>query len=611
MKSWKNRIFCEDISLKTVAQSVLVCGWVDAIRDHGLILFIHIRDRTGILQLVFDSETQPEQGSYHQAKTLRNEDCISIIGIVKERSDDAKNPNISSGDLEIFVEKLDILNRSQTPPFPISHKLSIETANDPSNSFNVDEDLRLQYRYLDIRRHTMQKSLLYRHKLISCMRSYLDKHGFIDIETPVLTKSTPEGARDYLVPSRVHPHKFYALPQSPQLFKQLLMIGGMERYYQIVKCFRDEDLRPNRQPEFTQLDIEGSFIDESFIYNLIEGLIEALFSIKDINLKGPFPKISYTEAINRYGTDRPDLRFDMPLIDVTHSLKDIQFKVFRNVIDKGGIINLINIKGQAPQLSKTLLQEEFAKKIIPTMGGKGLAWMKMIDKELQSNITQFFSKNELDTLIKQAQAENDDVLVFIADPNPKIVKNVLGRFRLFIAERQNMIPKNLFSACWITDFPLFERDDNGRISSVHHPFTAANQPLSANYTPDELLSIKARAYDLVINGDEMGGGSIRIHDPEEQKQTLKYLGLSKEDGGKFNWFNQALSYGAPPHGGIALGVDRIVSTILNSSSIREVIAFPKNRVAGCPLTKAPNHVDNEQLDDLHIHLTKLEKDMPS
>jgi len=595
--NWKTRHYCGDITTEHIGQSIDIMGWVDATRDHGHLLFIHIRDIRGIIQVVFDPEESPEVTDL--AHSLRSEFCVHINGTIQQRSEDTINPNIPTGTLELRASTLTILNKAQTPPFILSEK---DMLGDSVDTHYVDEDIRLKYRYLDLRRLSVRSNLIKRSQLIKEIRDHLSEFNFLDIETPVLTKSTPEGARDYLVPSRPHEGKFYALPQSPQLFKQLLMVSGMDRYYQIVKCFRDEDLRPNRQPEFTQLDLEASFIDEEFIYDLLEGLITRLFKSQGIVLQTPFPRLGYDEAISTYGTDAPDLRFDMPLVDVTDILPNSGYKIFNTIVSKGGLIKGMRIPGQAEHLSKNVLQNEFAMNLIQKFGGKGMTWMKLEKGEFQSNIVQFFTLEELTQLKERLQGENGDVLVFVADTDHHLVNTVLGKFRSFIADRQGLIPQNTFSPCWVTDFPMFELKD-GVLSSMHHPFTQPNEPLSKETSKEVLLALKARAYDVVINGEEIGGGSIRVHNQNTQQSIFDALGLSPEETQeKFGFFLEALQYGTPPHGGIALGIDRLVSMICGTDSIRDVIAFPKNRVAYCPLTQAPSSVDSDQLDDLHLKL---------
>lgn len=587
------RQYCSEITSQHLHQPVTLYGWVDTIRDHGHLLFIHLRDISGIIQLVFDPENQ---ACYQQAQHLRSEYVIQIIGQVSARSEDTYNPHLATGTLEVKVTHITLLSESETPPFLVSEKDALGEAH---HTGPIDEDLRLKYRYLDLRKPSIAQNLIQRYKLIKLIRDTLDAQRFLEIETPTLTKSTPEGARDYLVPSRVHEGKFYALPQSPQLFKQLLMMSGFDRYFQIVKCYRDEDLRPNRQPEFTQMDLEASFIDEPFIFELMETLMKALFASQGKNLQTPFPHITYEEAINKYGSDKPDLRYGLEMVDVTTVFSQTSYKIFNTIVNNGGLIKGINLKGQAPQLSKNVLQEEFAKVLIPKLGGKGMTWMKVENGKLDSNIVQFFSEQEQAQLIHHMQAEENDVLIFIADTKHTLVNDVLGRFRTYIADRQGLIPEG-YAPCWVVDFPMFELQD-GRLYAVHHPFTQPQVPLTGNEPQETLLKTKARAYDMVINGEEIGGGSIRIHRWDQQQKLFELLGLNEaEIEEKFGFFVKALKFGAPPHGGIALGIDRLVAMLLNTDSIRDVIAFPKNRMAYCPLTQAPDAVKPEQLKDLHI-----------
>tara|TARA_B100000427_G_scaffold328532_1_gene341871 strand:+ start:15208 stop:17019 length:1812 start_codon:yes stop_codon:yes gene_type:complete len=590
-----NRRYCSNLSLEQTNETIILAGWIDTIRDHGQLLFMHLRDRTGVVQIVFNPEDNKDL--HNQAEQLRSEYCVALKGVIIERDDDAKNPHVATGMLEVHVSDLIIFNKAQTPPFLISEK---SITDDESTDFNVDEDLRLTYRYLDLRRQSMQYNMITRHKIMREIRNYLDDKGFIDVETPVLTKSTPEGARDYLVPSRHHDNCFYALPQSPQMFKQLLMVSGLDKYYQIVKCFRDEDLRPNRQPEFTQLDLEASFIDETYIYSLLEPLVERVFKLVGKSLSGPFPHITYHDAMNRYGNDHPDLRFDMTMVDVTSLLKNVNYKIFNTIANNNGAIKGIKVPNKAAEMSKNMLQEELAKKVVPKFGGKGMTWMKVIDGKLESNIVQFFSEQEQADLIHALEATDNDVLLFVADTNKALVNDVLGRLRLYVGEKWGFIDQSKIAACWVTDFPMFELKDN-RLNSMHHPFTQPDDSFMSAQTTDDFLAVNSRAYDLVINGEEIGGGSIRIHDSETQAKIFQTLGMTDDDiKQKFGFFVEALTYGTPPHGGLALGMDRLVSMALDTDSIREVIAFPKNRVAYCPLTQAPASVADQQLDELKL-----------
>jgi len=575
-------------------------GWVDAIRDHGNILFFHLRDVHGIVQVVFDPKK--DKASYETASLIREEYVIEVRGRVSLRDKTAENPTLKTGRIEVLATGLKLLSKSKALPFQISEKAMVFGEEIQAGPENVDEEIRLRYRYLDLRRPSVQDVFLKRYQIIKCIRDFLDTLNFIEIETPFLTRSTPEGARDYLVPSRVHHGKFYALPQSPQLFKQILMIGGMDRYFQIARCFRDEDLRPNRQPEFTQLDLEASFIDEEFIYETIEALTVKMFAIGGIALQTPFPRMTYETAMNRYGTDRPDLRFEMTLEDTTDIFQDTKYAIFRQIIDKGGQIRGFSVKDPAGALSKNILQNDYAKTIVPQFGARGLTWMRVTDGKLQSNIVQFFSPKEQEGLLKRFEAQDGNVLMMIADESTGLVKKVLGRLRIHVAERLNLIPKDHWRPLWITDFPLFELKD-GQISSQHHPFT---MPDRVDFDPDDLDALQAlnsRAYDLVMNGEELGGGSIRIHRMDVQKMIFQALGLSREEAtAKFGFFLKALEYGAPPHAGLALGLDRVIAMILRTPSIRDVIAFPKNRRAFCPLTEAPSTADGAQLEELGLSI---------
>lgn len=599
--NWKDRIYAGTLRQANIGQNVTLFGWVDTIRDHGQLLFMHIRDLSGVVQLVFDPVSNATL--HAQASSLRPEYCLSITGKVVEREGTAKNTQLPTGAIEIHVSSLTVFSKSLTPPFMISEKTQIDSH---SENFNVDEDLRLKYRYLDLRRPSLQNNIIKRHKILQAIRFHLNEAGFIDVETPMLTKSTPEGARDYLVPSRHHENTFYALPQSPQMFKQLLMVSGLDKYYQIVKCFRDEDLRPNRQPEFTQLDLEASFINEAYIYQLLEPLVQKAFAVAGKHIELGFPYMPYDEAMERYGNDHPDIRFDMTLVNLTSILDGVNFKVFQSIIDAGGSIKAINVKGKAEEMSKNMLQEEFAKKIVPNLGAKGMAWMKATNGSLDSSITQFFTETQIQSIKTLMNVEDGDVLLFIADNNKALVNDVLGRLRLIVAEKFGFIDKSKICPVWVTEFPMFEEKD-GRLHAIHHPFTQPDDGFLSATTIQDYTTLKSRAYDLVINGEEVGGGSIRIHDASVQHKVFEVLGLSEADiKQKFGFFVEALSYGTPPHGGLALGVDRLVSIILDAPSIREVIAFPKNRVAFCPLTQAPSPVDPAQLNELHIAIIEKE-----
>jgi len=596
--NWRKRVYCGDLRASHEGTEVHLMGWVDAIRDHGNVLFIHLRDVRGIAQVVFNPEIHSED--YRKAVLLKEEFVIEVQGKVRLREAGTQNPNLKTGEIEVSAAGFQVLSRSNPLPFQISEKAIVFGEEIQSSPENVDEDIRLQYRYLDLRRQSVQNRFKKRYEILKVIREYLDQLQFIEVETPFLTKSTPEGARDYLVPSRVHQGKFYALPQSPQLFKQLLMMGGMDRYFQIARCFRDEDLRPNRQPEFTQLDLEASFIDEEFIYEKIEELTVRMFAVCKIDLPTPFPRMTYEHAMERYGSDRPDLRFPMAFEEVTDIMKGTSYSIFRKIIREGGHIKGFCVKGHGESLSKNVLQNEYAMKVVPAMGASGLTWMKVAEGKLQSNIVQFFSESELANLLQRFKAEEGDVLLMIADPSRELVNTVLGTLRLHVANRLGMIPKESFRPLWVTDFPLLEVK-NGKLNSLHHPFT---MPDRIDFNPDDwndMLSLKSRSYDLVMNGEELGGGSIRIHDMGIQKRIFQALGLSPEEAQiKFGFFLKALEYGAPPHAGLALGMDRVIAMILNAPSIRDVIAFPKNRRAFCPLTQSPSIVDRTQLEELGL-----------
>ncbi|MBU2497802.1 MAG: aspartate--tRNA ligase, partial [Proteobacteria bacterium] len=595
---WKDRTYCGDLTSSHVGREVLLMGWVDAIRDHGNLLFIHFRDIRGLVQVVFDPKA--DMASYQTACTLREEYVVRVKGSVFQREKGSENPYLETGEIEVFAKELTILAKSRTLPFLISEKAMVFGEDIQAGPEKVDEDLRLQYRYLDLRRPSRQHLFKMRYEIMKCIRDYLDQLRFIEVETPFLTRSTPEGARDYLVPSRLHEGKFYSLPQSPQLFKQLLMIGGMDRYFQIARCFRDEDLRPNRQPEFTQLDLEASFIDEEFIYGAVEELTARIFALGGINLPRPFPRMTYEEAMERYGTDRPDLRFDMTFEEVTDIVKETGYAVFRKITGQGGVVKGFCVKGQAEALSKNVLQNEYALRIAPSFGAKGLTWMKVAHGELESNIVQFFSRNEQRLLTERLHAEDGDVLIMVADLSRDLVNKVLCSLRLHMAERLRLIPLDLYAPLWVTDFPLFELKD-GRVSSQHHPFTMPDRTEFDPEDKEDLLRLKSRAYDLVLNGEELGGGSIRVHDMDIQRKIFVALDMSQEEiESKFGFFLKAFEYGAPPHGGLALGLDRVIAMILKTPSIREVIAFPKNRSAFCPLTQAPAFVEKQQLEELGL-----------
>jgi len=594
-----DRSNCGRLGTADIGKTVHLAGWVDALRDHGEVLFVHLRDRSGIVQLVFSPEFAPEKVCRNSA-SLRSEYCITAFGRIVKRSEGTENPNIETGDIEIIVTDMTILSRSAILPFSISEKAMAGIGNETVSREPVSEDLRLQYRYLDLRRPGMQQFIIKRHKINACVRHFLDDNKFVEVETPILTRSTPEGARDYLVPSRVNPQHFYALPQSPQLFKQLLMVAGFERYYQITRCFRDEDLRSNRQPEFTQLDLEASFIDEEFIFDLIEELLCKMFEIGGTSLPRPFPRMTWQEAMDKTGSDRPDLRFDMYFVEATDIFKKTGYSIFKQILQRGGVIKGINVKQASESLSKNVLQNEYAKQIVPGFGAKGMTWMRVTGERLDSNIVQFFREKEQRSIIRRFKAHDGDVILIIADPSLDVVNSALGRLRRHVAGRLGMIPEDRFAPVWVTDFPLFEATEEG-VTSSHHPFTAPDRTNFNPSDPEDLLSLLSRSYDIVVNGEELGGGSIRIHDQETQQKVFTALGLSPDEAEeKFGFFLEALDFGPPPHGGLALGMDRVVAMILKTPSIREVTAFPKNKSAFCPLTQAPSRVAHEQLVELGL-----------
>ncbi len=575
---------CNTLGLDNLDQEVILMGWVLRRRDHGGVIFIDLRDRWGITQIVFNPEINPDV--HTEAHRLRSEWVLAVKGRVERRPGDMANPKLKTGTIEVLVDELAILNTSETPPFPLDE------------DSEVSDNLRLQYRYLDLRRPEIANNLIMRHKAVQAVRNYLSNNDFLEIETPMLTRSTPEGARDYLVPSRVNAGKFYALPQSPQLFKQMLMISGMDRYFQIVKCFRDEDLRADRQPEFTQIDMELSFVGEEEIISLSEGMIKNVFKeTRGIDLEPPFKRMKYDESMARFGTDRPDVRFGFELTDLTETLRGCSFKVFNSIIEKGGSVKAINAKGCATFSRKDLDNlTDFAS----NFGAKGMAWIKIKEDTWQSPITKFFSEDELAAMGSTLDAQPGDLILFAAD-STATVNQVLSELRLELARRLDLIDKDTFNFLWITDFPLVEYDaDRKRHSAVHHPFTAPFDD-QLDLLETDPGKIKSRAYDLVLNGNEIGGGSIRIHDAEVQERVLKVLGIDKEEAeDKFGFLLKALQFGAPPHGGIAFGVDRLLMLLTGSDSIRDVIAFPKTQKATCPLTEAPASVARKQLTELHL-----------
>ncbi len=578
---------CGELTEKDINKKVTLCGWCTTRRDHGGVIFIDLRDRYGLTQVVFDPSFNLE--SHKTAEKLGREDVILVSGIVKRRKNGMENPKMFTGAIEVFVEKIEILSEAETPPLEIDDRIV------------THEDMRLKYRYLDLRKPAMQQNIITRHIITKAIRDYFDNLGFLEIETPILAKSTPEGARDYLVPSRIHAGKFYALPQSPQIFKQLLMVSGFDRYFQIARCFRDEDLRADRQPEFTQIDVEMSFIDEDDIIEVIEGMLKHIFRVvlnKDI--KTPFPRLTYDESISKYGLDKPDTRFDLHIIDVTEIVKNSNFEVFTKAIKQNGITKCINAKGCA-SFSRTVIEELTS--FVAIYGAKGLAWMKVTEKGLESSIVKFFDEKIQKELLKTTNAKKDDLLFFVADTNHKIVNDALGYLRIEIAKRLQIIDNNHFNFAWITDFPLIEfSEEEQKYVAVHHPFTSPKDE-DIKLLDKHPEKARAKAYDIVLNGTEIGGGSIRIHRSDIQSKMFSVLGMSKEEAEqKFGFLIEAFKYGTPPHGGIALGLDRIVAMLTGNESIREVIAFPKNKAAESLMEDAPSEVNEKQLQELHIKL---------
>jgi len=576
---------CGELTDKDLGKEVFLQGWVNARRDHGGIIFIDIRDRYGLTQLRFDPEVS--KTAHKEAESLRREYVLEAKGKVTARPKGMENLKLATGRIEVSATELKILNIAETPPFEIDDRS------------DINEDVRLKYRYIDLRRPRMQKNLFIRHKVAKAARDYFDKFGFIEVETPMLSKSTPEGARDYLVPSRVHPGRFFALPQSPQLFKQLLMVAGYDRYVQIVKCFRDEDLRADRQPEFTQIDVEMSFIDEEDIFQLMEGMVKSIWKgTLGVDLKTPFPRISYKEAMERYGSDKPDTRFGMELVEVGDIAQKSDFEVFKSVLEKGGIVKCVNAKG-CGEFSRKDIDE--LTKLALIYGAKGLAWMKMTDK-LEGSVVKFFNENLQKELVKRTNAVKGDLLLFVAD-KPKIVYDSLGALRIELAKRLKLLDNKQCNFIWIHDFPLIEwNEEEQKYDAVHHPFTSPKDE-DLKYLDSDPKKVRAKAYDLALNGVELGGGSIRIHKREVQEKMFRILGIGPEEAKmKFGFLLDAFTYGAPPHGGIAFGLDRMVAMITGNESIREVIAFPKNKACQSLMDDAPSPVNPKQLKELHIEL---------
>lgn len=579
--------YCGELTIRDIDNDVCLCGWVDSLRDHGGVLFVDLRDREGVTQIVFNPTDHADLA--HEAQKLKPEYVITVHGKVSKRATENVNKKLKTGEIEVAAEVLQTHSQSLTPPFMINDRTE------------ANEELRLKYRYLDLRRRTMQKNIRFRHHVTIETRKYFSSKGFIEIETPLLIKSTPEGARDYLVPSRVRRGSFYALPQSPQIYKQLLMVAGFDKYFQLAKCLRDEDLRADRQPEHTQIDLEMSFVDENDVMNIADGLIQHLFKeLLNTDVDLPLERIVWRDAVNLYGSDKPDRRIGMPLVDMTDVFGQTSFKVFQSVIEKKGLIKAINVKGKAQDTSLKDIDEYT--KFVNQFGAKGLAWMKGESGQLKSSIVKFFNEDEIKSIRESLQVEDGDLIFFVADKS-NVVHEALGQLRLELARKLGLFPKDGYDMFWVTEFPLFEFDDEKKQTiPVHHPFTSPKEE-DRGILDTKPLEVRARAYDFVINGVEVGGGSIRIHDQKLQKKMFDLLKISTDEAKlKFGFLLEALEYGAPPHGGLAIGLDRLVMLLLGLDSIRDVIAFPKTQKAACLMSNAPSVVSPAQLKELGIKI---------
>ncbi len=590
MSGLKRSHKCCEVDETMIGQKVVLMGWVQRRRDLGQLIFIALRDRSGIVQAVVDQNTNAEV--FNKAETVRSEYVLAITGTVRARTEKDINPNMKTGKIEIEAEDIRILSEAETTPFQVE------------DSVQVKDDLRLKYRYIDLRRPEMQKNLILRHKVAQSVRNFLSDEGFLEIETPMLTKSTPEGARDYLVPSRVHPGNFYALPQSPQIFKQLLMVSGMDRYFQIVKCFRDEDLRADRQPEFTQIDMELSFVEEDDVMSINERLLKKVFKeTLDVDVEIPFQRMTYKEAMERYGSDKPDVRFGMELVNISEVVKDSEFKVFADALANGGSVRAINAKGCGTYPRK---QIDALVEFVKTYKAKGLAWIAINNEgEIKTQISKFFTPEKLDEIIKAVDGQNGDLILICADKN-SVVFDALGALRLEISRREKLTNPKDFKFLWVTEFPLLEwSEEENRYTAMHHPFTSPmDEDLELMDTAPS--KVRAKAYDVVLNGYELGGGSIRIHRSDIQEKMFKLLGFSEEDAQeRFGFLINAFKYGTPPHGGLAFGLDRIIMLMTGAESLRDVIAFPKVKDASCPMTDAPNVVDEKQLEELGLMIKEV------
>ena len=587
--AYKN-INCGDIKEDNIGKEVVIAGWASTIRDLGGIIFVEVRDRSGLFQIVADPNKN--NSVYETFQNLKTECVICTKGIVSKRPDDTINPRLATGMVEMYPNEIEILSTAITLPFVLDDD-------------SVSEDIRLKYRYLDIRNEKMMNNLKLRHNIVTAIRGHLNSNDFLEVETPILIKTTPEGARDYLVPSRVHDGKFFALPQSPQIFKQLLMVGGVEKYYQIAKCFRDEDLRADRQPEFTQVDIEMSFAKQDDVLNMAEGLLVESFKAAGVEIQAPFKRLTYKEAMDRFGSDKPDTRFGLELFDVSDIMANSTFEAFKNVVTGGGTVRAIKIPGVANYSRKDM---DDVRNLAISFGAKGLAWVTyMEDGEVKSPVFKFLTQEQIDDIAKRADAQKGDIVFFVAD-SPKVAFDVLGRLRLHFGEKLGLINHDLHDLLWVIDFPLFEYSaEDDRYVSVHHPFTTPN-PEDLDKLQNDKGNVRSIAYDIVYNGNELGGGSIRIHSSELQQKAFEALGLSEEDiQEKFEFMINAFKYGTPPHGGIALGLDRLVALLARTNSIRDVIAFPKNSQAKDLMTNAPGIASEEQLRELHLRLRNAPK----
>lgn len=583
----KRTAYCGDITESYIGEKITIKGWVQKRRDLGGLIFIDLRDREGIVQVVFNPDLSGE--ALALAEKIRNEYVLSVTGTVVARGEGTVNPNLKTGKVEIHVEEVQIINEAKTPPFMIDDQME------------VSDDVRLKYRYVDLRRPAMMETLRMRHNVTTSFRNFLNENGFLDVETPILTKSTPEGARDYLVPSRVHQGEFYALPQSPQIFKQLLMVSGFDRYYQIARCFRDEDLRADRQPEFTQIDMEMSFMDTEQIISLVEDMMKKLMTdVKDLNVQLPFQRMTYDDAMSRYGSDKPDTRFGLELIDVSEIVKESGFKVFAGAVASGGQVKLINVKGGASRYSRKDI--DGLTEFVARFGAKGLAWLKVEEEGLKGPISKFVTEEDASQISASANAESGDLLLFVADKK-SVVADALGALRLKLGKELKLIDETKFNFLWVTDWPLLEFDEGeNRYYAAHHPFTMPVREDLERFETDP-SSVRAEAYDLVLNGYELGGGSLRIYERDIQEKMFKVLGFSKEEAEKqFGFLLEAFEYGTPPHGGIALGLDRLVMLLAGRTNLRDTIAFPKTASASCVLTDAPGEVSEAQLKELSLSL---------